>query len=132
MLNLGVSLDALVVYCKNTVLIEYLTLHCHSRELQDLLLVLQLLATLLLHKFSLVIIFSLLSIKLSTKLLNIDIVLEINLIAVVSPFEQHGELSAMEHCIILSHLKHTLHIHLDLKLWCPVIQSKQKVSYCLL
>ena len=125
MLNLGVSLDALVVYCKNTVLIEYLTLHCHSRELQDLLLVLQLLATLLLHKFSLVIIFS-------TKLLNIDIVLEINLIAVVLPFEQHGELSAMEHCIILSHLKHTLHIHLDLKLWCPVIQSKQKVSYCLL
>ena len=78
MLSLEVYLDALVDWFKSMVLKEFLIPHFLNRELLALLLELLSQDILPLLKFSLEIISSLLLIRLSTKLRNIDLDLEVN------------------------------------------------------
>lgn len=129
MLNLEVFSVVLVDFSKSMEQIEYLTHHFQSKALQVLLLDLLLQDILQLLKYNSVIIFSLLSIKLSIRLLSIDLDQEDNLIVQVLHLELHGVLLVMVLFIIHNLLKLILLILLDLKQLFLEIQFKQRAYY---
>lgn len=129
MLNLEVFSVVLVDFLKSMEQIEYLTHHFQNKASQVSLLDLLLQDILQLLKYNSVIIFSLLSIKLSIRLLNIDLDQEDNLIVQVLHSELHGVLLVMVLFTIHNLLKLILLILLDLKLLFLEIQFKRRV-YC--
>ena len=111
MLSLEESSGALWVWMKNTVQIEYLTLHFPNRELQVLPLVQPVVVPPQLPKYNSLIISSQILIRSLTKLPSSGIAQVMNSNAVSSPSVHLAVQLVTELITILNHQKHTLRTH---------------------